>query len=112
MRTSFRVLAVNLTHSSRSIPCECDVNDQTVATAEKATPAGIAKAKEDVVVTTTPLKDGGELEETEGKAAVGVTTTQGAPVGKVEEVKEKTAKVTDAKGNVVQEVKKEEVKAA
>lgn len=80
---------------------------------EQVTPTGnIADAKKDVVVTTTPLKDGGKLEETEQKAAVGVTTPQGAPVGKVEEVKKETAKVTDAEGNVVQEVKKEEVKAA
>jgi hypothetical protein len=92
------------------------LNDQTVAKtqeAEQVTPAGnVETAKKDVVVDTTPLQGGGKLEETKEKAAVGVTTPQGAEVGKVEQVKEETAKVTDAEGNVVGEAKKEEVKAA
>jgi hypothetical protein len=59
-----------------------------------------------------PPHGGGELKETQKNAAVGTTTPEGASVGKVEEVKEETAKVTDPDGKVIEEVKKEEVKAA
>ena len=83
-----------------------------MATAEQVTPAGnIAEQKDEKVVTTTPLEDGGKVKKTTETAAVEVKIPGGATVGPVEVAQKDTVEVKDEKGNVTDKVEKEEARA-